>query len=346
MNNSGAKGFPTVSVVIATYNRAQMVKEAVLAAWNQTLRPTEIVVSDDCSPDNTLEVLRQLQSEVPILRIVESVKNSGGVPNWNQVIEASNGDIVAWCSDDDRFLPEHLERVVKYMQDHDDVGLVHAGFVNVEQMPDGSENRSDSILKGATQIPVDVHSLIPYMTKFYNWPFHPSTWVFRRSLWQQVGPFNKIYALADTDWFIRAALGTKIVYLPTLDVLNRRHAGNWSNRVGAVGMQREFHAAMKNFVGQAAARGHGGRAASQFKKWLGLYRQYLMRIFISRSRAGQREMALECAKALTEASPALAYIPAWSRGAATRLTFSFLYALQTVLPGGRGKYKNIGVTVP
>lgn len=71
-----------------------------------------------------------------------------------------------------------------------------------------------------------------------------------------------------------------------------------------------------------------------------------MRIFISRSRAGQREMALECAKALTEASPALAYIPAWSRGAATRLTFSFLYALQTVLPGGRGKYKNIGVTVP
>ena len=338
---------PMVSVVCATYNRAKMVRETVLAAWNQTLRPDEIVVSDDCSTDNTLEVLRELQKEVPILKIVESLKNSGGVPNWNQVIDASSGDIIAWCSDDDRFMPDHLEHVVSYLSNHEDVGLVHAGFVNVEQWPDGSETRVDSVLKGSTEIRVDITSLVPYMTRFYNWPFHPSTWTFRRSMWKEVGHFNPNFALADTDWFIRAALQNKLVYLPHLDVLNRRHAGNWSNRVGVVGMQREFYSAMNAFVNAAEQlKRNDFHPRRQFSHWLKLYRQYLLRIFISRSRAGQVEVALDCASALTESTPLLKFFSPKLRSVFTLLFSRGLFLLQMLLPGGKDKYKNIGITVP
>ena len=345
--NKEKKRRPTVSVVCATYNRAEMVRDTVLAAWNQTLKPDEIIVSDDCSPDDTVKVLRELQKLIPILKVIESKKNSGGVPNWNQVINASNGDIIAWCSDDDRFLPEHLERAVSYLVTHDDVGLVHAGFINVEQLENGSETRAESVLKSNAEIVIDMEGLITYMTQYYNWPFHPSTWVFRRKLWKAVGTFNQRFALADTDWFIRAALKGRLAYLPTIDVLNRRHAGNWSNRVGAVEMQREFYVTMHAFLVESeGCRQTDFRAIKQFNKWLYVYRKYLIRIYISRSRAGQFSIAEDCLRALVESTPSLKFVPFIILAAIMKSSSYFLYGLQAALPGGRNKYKNLGITVP
>lgn len=324
-----------------------MLRETVIAAWNQTLKPDEIIVSDDCSTDNTIEVLRELQRFIPVLKIIENNENSGGVPNWNKVIDESRGDIIAWCSDDDRFLPNHLESVANFLLKHDDVSMVHAGFINVDQLEDGSEIRTNSVLKGVSEICIDKKNLIPYMTQFYNWPFHPSTWTFRRELWKDVGLFNPDFALADTDWFIRAALISKVVYLPTLDVLNRRHAGNWSNRVGAVAMQREFYSAMQAFTFEAGKDVRiDFNPKRQFENWVYTYRKYLIRIYISRSRAGQFDVANDCSLAIVESLPLLESIPPFIVNFLARFFSKLLYILQPILPGGRAKYRNLGVTVP
>ncbi len=88
------------------------------------------------------------------------------------------------------------------------------------------------------------------MLRYYDWPFHPSTIVMRRAVWQKTGPFNPAFALADTDWFVRAAELFPTVLLPRHGVLNRRHPGNWSNRVGSARMQHEIF----SIVEQAFAR--------------------------------------------------------------------------------------------
>lgn len=97
----------TISVAIATYNRAPMVREAVLAALVQSRAPHEIVVSDDASADQTVATIQNVGD--PRVKLVRQVRNSGGVGNWNAAIDATCGDLIAWCSDDDRFLPGHLE---------------------------------------------------------------------------------------------------------------------------------------------------------------------------------------------------------------------------------------------
>ncbi len=81
---------------------------------------------------------------------------------------------------------------------------------------------------------------MPFLIRYYNWPFHPSTIVMRREVWEQVGEFDASYALADTDWFVRVAERFSVAMLPRHGVVNRRHAGNWSNRVGSARMQREI----------------------------------------------------------------------------------------------------------
>jgi len=121
----------TLSVAIATYNRTAMAQQAIEAVLDQTRPPDEIVVTDDASTDSTWATLTELAGRHPRLRIFRRERNSGGVENWNFAIAQTCGDYIAWCSDDDRFMPSHLEASVEYLEAHPEVGLVHAGFVDV-----------------------------------------------------------------------------------------------------------------------------------------------------------------------------------------------------------------------
>jgi glycosyltransferase involved in cell wall biosynthesis len=229
----------SVSVAIATYNRAAMVRQAVEAALAQSLRPDEIVVSDDASPDDTLAVLEEIARANREVRVVRQPHNSGGVPNWNHALDSTRGEYLAWCSDDDRFLPDHLEASIAFLKSHPQAGLVHSGFIDLVET-EGISERIPRPLRSVEPLWVRRENLIPYLTRYYDWPFHPSTIVMRREVWNRVGPFSARYALADTDWFVRAAEQFPAVLLPRHGVLNRRHPGNWSNRLGSARMQREI----------------------------------------------------------------------------------------------------------
>ncbi len=223
----------TVSVAIATYNRAPMVRQAVLAALAQA--PYEVVVSDDASTDQTVSAIQGLGDRR--VKLIRQSKNSGGVGNWNAGVHATSGDLIALCSDDDRFLPGHLEASANYLEAHPEIGLVHSGFIDSIETVDGEQQlprrlRPASILTRA--------NLILYLIRYYDWPFHPSTIVMRRKVWEQVGPFNAAYQFADTEWFLRVVEKFPVASLARHGVLNRRHRGNWSNRLGSAHLQREI----------------------------------------------------------------------------------------------------------
>lgn len=324
-----------------------MVKRMVLGAWNQTFKPFEIVVSDDCSNDNTLQVLESLRSEVPILKIIKNTSNSGGVPNWNRAIDSCNGDIIAWCSDDDVFEPNHLECSVKRLIADDTIGLVHASFINVEEFSGKPNKLEKTKLKSKDEIIIDQGTMIPYMKKNYNWPFHPSTLVFRRAVWEKTGRFDPNFALADTAWFIKVGLDFKICYMPLYSVRNTRHKSNWSNDVGSIEMQKEFMQSILNFKTSIEERDPTSLYVNrQFKSWLRTYNTYLLRIFISRSRAGLLDIAMHAAKVLYDSSGFLKYVPYNLFKFIMKLISIFLDKLQWILPGSKEKYSSLGKTSP
>ncbi len=226
-----------ISVAIATYNRAGMVREAVMAALRQTRPPDEIIVADDASTDRTVDTLLAIGD--PRIRVLERESNSGGTENCNCAMRATTGDYIAWCSDDDRFLPNHLEASIAFLEQHPEIAVVHSGFVDAIEV----DSRTDFIerpLRSRRPIVVTRRNLVRYMIRYYNWPLHPSTLVMRRAAWEQTGEFDTRYALSDTDWFVRAARKFTVALLPRYGVLNRRHPGNWSNRLGSAAMQREI----------------------------------------------------------------------------------------------------------
>jgi glycosyltransferase involved in cell wall biosynthesis len=105
---------PLVSIAIPTYNRVSWLKGCVEAALAQTYRNIEIIVSDNASTDNTVEMLGDFND--PRLRIVQQQTNIGPAPNCNACIAAAKGEYIVIVPDDDRIAPTMLERCMQLIR--------------------------------------------------------------------------------------------------------------------------------------------------------------------------------------------------------------------------------------
>ena len=299
-----------ISVAIATYNRAAMVRGAVEVALAQSRAPDEIVVADDASTDDTLQVLERMTLGQARVRVVRQPVNSGGVENWNAAMAATCGDLIAWCSDDDEFLPGHLEASADYLAGHPEVDLVHSSFVDRWETPGGSVKEA-RLLRSERPLLLDRRNMWGYLTRYYDWPFHPSTLVMRRRVWERIGPFDTAYALADTDWFVRAAEQFQIALLPRYGVCNRRHPGNWSNRVGSARMQAEIFEIVERALIRRWPRG-GPQRILRRAVWRANVRLRLLMTLRARIASGHGEAACAAWQTLTHSTGRR--VPAWIEG--------------------------------
>jgi glycosyltransferase involved in cell wall biosynthesis len=322
-------------VAIATYNRAAMVPSAIQAALAQSRAPVEVVVSDDASSDDTLHVLARLAGADPRVKLLRQKTNSGGVRNWNYAIAATCGDLIAWCSDDDCYRAGHLQASAAYLEAHPEVGLVHSGFVDWIDTPD-TTSIDYRPLRVRQPLVVDRSNLFRYLLRYYDWPFHPSTIVMRRRVWEEVGPFDPAYALADTDWFVRAARKFPVALLARYGVNNRRHLGNWSNRLGSARMQQEIseivERAIESAYGAAALRKRLWRHA-----WRANSRLRLLLTVRARLRTGHADAACAAWNAVfAKTEPASSWFARagedWLRAKASRAVAVAVHPRQRVSP--------------
>jgi glycosyltransferase involved in cell wall biosynthesis len=274
-----------------------MVREAIQAALAQTRVPDEVVVFDDASTDSTWDVLQELARQNPRVKVFRQSCNTGGVENWNAAMAATSGEFIAWCSDDDRFEQGHLEASIHYLMANPDVGLVHSGFIDCIEADGCSQEIAYRPLRSNAPLQVDRGDLFWFLTRYYNWPFHPSTIVMRRAVWEAVGSFDAKYALADTDWFVRAAERFRVVLLPRWGVDNRRHSGNWSNQVGSARMQAEIF----EIVERAMDR-RWPRTMIEKTMWRAVWRSnirlHLLLTMLARLRSGHANAAVDAWKVL------------------------------------------------
>jgi glycosyltransferase involved in cell wall biosynthesis len=350
-----------VSVVCGTWNRLEMVTQMIEAVLAQTRQPDAIIIVDDCSTDGTYLALKQRYADKGEVKIYQQLKNTGGVPNWNSAVNYADTDLIAWCSDDDRFLTDHLERSVKFLEENLDVDIVHAGFCEVVDINDNSsfiKNIDETLFSNPSIIVPSLRSneplvvtgkdIIPYFLKYFSWPFHPSTLVFKRETWEKIGQFDSTFELADSDWFIRAALDYKIAYLPYYGVLNRRHQGNWSTKMGSIRMQQELNQMMLKCMVELKSRDPSFEYNFYLKKWQWFYFLLLSRISISRARGGFLDVAKSAALEARNSLPNIIrkFMPIWLFVPMINIFFGMVSQLQSLIPSQRKKYENLGVSAP
>ena len=115
----------TVSVIIPAYNSSATIAETVDSVLNQTRVPDEIIVVDDCGPEDVVAALGDRIERVKYIRH-EFNKGVGGARNTGY--QASTGSLIAFLDADDIFFPQFIETAVRILSDRPDVELCFGAF--------------------------------------------------------------------------------------------------------------------------------------------------------------------------------------------------------------------------
>jgi Glycosyl transferase family 2 len=193
------RGRPTISVVIAYYNRADVVAEAVSSALDQTLPADEIVICDDGSQDDLLGALGPLADRVVVVR----QENGGPGSALNAAIARAEGEFVAQLDSDDVFLPGRLEAISDAIVARPDIDVVATDAV--------TELDGTPVSRYGVSNPFEVERQRLEILRrcFFAWP------AIRRSRVLEVGGFDdRYYHASDWECFIRLILsGSEVAFV-------------------------------------------------------------------------------------------------------------------------------------
>lgn len=204
-----SKTTATISVVIPAYNGSAFIERALESIFRQSHAPTEILVVDDGSTDNTPEIVARFKPKVRYLH-----KGNGGVASArNEGIRQTSGEFIAFLDQDDYWpddmLAKTLARFGKEPQWQVVMGLSKVVF------EEGAIRGKFAVGEAQLTGPIIL----------------VSSALFRRTAFELVGWFNEeLRAANDLDWFNRAREGkVPLVLLPTISLYHNRHRENASN---------------------------------------------------------------------------------------------------------------------
>ena len=121
---------PLVSVIIPTFNRANLIGRAIQSVLDQTYQNIEIIIVDDASNDNTEEIVRKFHIKDVVY--IRHNCNKGGGAARNAGIIASSGQYIAFLDDDDEWLNDKLEKQVKTIRTlSSEWGGIYCGFYRI-----------------------------------------------------------------------------------------------------------------------------------------------------------------------------------------------------------------------
>lgn len=119
---------PLVSIVIPTFNRADMLKKAIESALLQDYENIEIIVSDNASTDHTPDIISAF-TDISKIRIFRNEQNIGMVANWRKaLLEHVKGDWFLMLSDDDVLTdPSYIREAARMIEEHPELVMIYAG---------------------------------------------------------------------------------------------------------------------------------------------------------------------------------------------------------------------------
>ena len=209
---------PMVSVVIPTYNRADLLEEVLRSVLQQTYQDFEVIIVDDGSTDDTRERVAAFQSDPRVRYIYQENRGLAGARNTG--IRASQGDYIAFLDDDDIWLRDKLEKQMSLMTANDQADVVYCDFRFVDLV--------GNLLTKQYQRPASRGTLYEDLMYSNVIAGSGSAVLIRAKCFAEVGLFDEdLPACEDQDLWRRMALAQhNFVYLDEVLLYIRWHTWN------------------------------------------------------------------------------------------------------------------------
>jgi glycosyltransferase involved in cell wall biosynthesis len=209
-----------VSIVMATYNGEKYIAEQLDSIFNQSYKNIEVIVADDCSTDNTLNILSEYAARNHNLKIFVNEKNLGYIKNFEKCCQISQGKYIALCDQDDIWHTDKIKLMVASIGNHS------MAYCDSYICKDDIEKTGKKISDLA-----NFRSRYNCLENSVFCRMYGNALLFDRSLLEKALPFPKS---VPHDWWLAylATLSNGIKYVDAPLVFYRQHS---SNLIGAVG---------------------------------------------------------------------------------------------------------------
>jgi glycosyltransferase involved in cell wall biosynthesis len=200
---------PLVSILVPAYNAEKWIKETIESAIHQTYSNVEIIVVNDGSSDNTLQIVKSFESSG--VKVVDQ-KNAGGAAARNTALALAQGEYLQWLDHDDLLAPDKISEQMRQVEKiDDDRRLLTGNFGTFYFCP----NRARMVIGPLER---DLSPLDYFHIKFEQdeW-LHTTCWLVSRKLTEKAGPWLDLRSPDDDgEYFCRVvAASDGIVFVPT-----------------------------------------------------------------------------------------------------------------------------------
>jgi glycosyltransferase involved in cell wall biosynthesis len=210
--------FPLISVCIPVFNGDNFIREAVDSILNQTEKNFELLVVDNCSKDQTVNIVAEYKD--PRIRVFVNKRNLGAVPNFNRCIELAKGELIVLLPHDDVLLPTALEVFSKALVSDSEVGLAYSSYYIIDERAKklhfSSGDAEDKVMTGKEAFAI-LAGGNPIQCAMV-----------RREIYALLGSWDKnLRLVCDWEMWCRIALaGYKVAYFKTPQNCYRVHSLN------------------------------------------------------------------------------------------------------------------------
>ena len=212
-----------ISVIIPTYNRADKIKKSVQSVLDQTYGEFDLIIIDDASSDDTESVVKSIQDSR--IRYKKLKANLGAAGARNEGVKQTDSKYIAFHDSDDLWMPDKLEKQLRYMENNPDVGMVYGKLkvISPERTYEFPNETIDGDLEG---------NLYSWLLK-RNTIDTPSMFI-RKKCFVETGGFDSsLRCLEDWEFAIRFSRKFKIGYIDEVLLDSFVSEGGVSGNIGS-----------------------------------------------------------------------------------------------------------------
>lgn len=180
---------PLVSVLMTAYNRKKYIAEAIESVLASTYTNFELIIVDDCSKDDTVNIAKEFESKDNRITVYVNEKNLGDYPNRNRAASYANGKYIKYLDSDDIMYPHCLQVMIKAMEQFPKAGYGLSSHSQVDMPYPTSVSPHDAYLE--------------HFNGYSHFDRAPGSAIINREVFNKIGGFRSKRFVGDTElWFL------------------------------------------------------------------------------------------------------------------------------------------------
>lgn len=201
---------PKVSIIMPSYNREDLIAEAIESCLNQTFKNFELIIVDDCSKDNSHKIAKEYESKDSRVKVIANAQNKKLPKTLNIGFKEAKGEYFTWSSDDNLYNEDAIQRMVDILDGNKNIGLVYADYTHINE---------DGVI--GSRIFQEDPEYLPIRDCV------GACFMYRKDVASKVGNYNEdMFLIEDYEYWLRMGLKTKLYHIPESMYYYRTHKGS------------------------------------------------------------------------------------------------------------------------